>query len=443
MKAVREVSAGGEDQAGHAAVDASARRLPQWRVWLADPAVRAALAATASLRLALSLVAALTMVLSHSQYVAVVSAINRDRHGLVGVYPAPLSGPAAYLVGPWLRWDADNYLNIALHGYSFAGSTAFMPLYPVLIRLVSFPLGGSVAASALLISTIATFVTLALLYRLVERLTGSATVATWSVVAVCLLPVSFFLMAPYTEALFCALSLAAMLAALDRRWGAALLWATLASLTRQQGLLLGLFAVPVVADRLEMLRKGGQPLPALVVAVGRNAWKPLAFALTPVAAYGIWVAVLTWGLHQGAPWQELSASSLWRQTFTWPGVGVVVDIGHVLLQPADVLAHYPDIVLDVVGSVAAAIGIGVAWRRLPPGMLLYLVGGWCMAVVKVQTLGVTTGAARYLLALLPLCLVPGEWLARAKPYVRLPVVAAAAVVVCTILSKWVLWTWIN
>ena len=419
-------------------------RASRLRRWLRQPAVRTALAATIGLRLALSLVALLTVTLLRDQYVRIVQDINLHGGSLgVGVFPAPLSGPGAYLVGPWLRWDANNYLNIAQHGYTFPGSTAFLPLYPLLIRILSVPLAGDVAGSSLIISTAASFAMFLLLYRLVFRLTQSDATAAWSVFVACALPISFFFMAPYTESLFCALSLGAMLAAMDRRWGMAALCGVLASLTRQQGLLLGLLAVPALGDAIEAFWRSRVPPSTRLRTLAASAWRPAAFALAPVAAYGVWVAIIVVGLRQGAPWQELTQSPLWKQTFIWPGMGVVVDLGHIVLQPSDVIAHYPDIILDAAAALAAAVCIGLAWRRIPPGLLLYCLAGWCLAVVKVQTIDVTTGTARYLLVLLPLCLVPGEWLARAKLPVRCVFAVAATLVACAIVNKWVLWTWIN
>ena len=49
-----------------------------------------------------------------------------------------------YLVRPWERWDTVWYLKIAEHGYTDYGSTAFLPLYPLLIRVVGTLLGGHV-----------------------------------------------------------------------------------------------------------------------------------------------------------------------------------------------------------------------------------------------------------------------------------------------------------
>ena len=59
-------------------------------------------------------------------------------------------------------------------------------------------------------------------------------------------------------------------------------------------------------------------------------------------------------------------------------------------------------------------------------------------------MGVTTmSAARYLLVLLPLCMVPAAWLARALPFVRLSYVFGSVLLGCMILSEWVLWLWVS
>ena len=46
----------------------------------------------------------------------------------------------------WARWDSRWYVEIAQHGYSYhpneQSSVAFFPLYSVLMRLLSIPLGG-------------------------------------------------------------------------------------------------------------------------------------------------------------------------------------------------------------------------------------------------------------------------------------------------------------
>src|SRR5262249_50649783 len=162
------------------------------------------------------------------------------------VLPTSASGAEAYLTSPWLRWDADHYISIAQDGYSYDAASAFLPLYPLLIRLGGYLTGGNLIVSALLISTIATFFAFLFLYRLALRITRSPQVAGYSVLVATLLPIAFFFVAPYTESLFLALSLGCILEVLDERWMHAALFAGAAAFARQQGVLLGLLALPAL-----------------------------------------------------------------------------------------------------------------------------------------------------------------------------------------------------
>lgn len=436
MKAVREASA--DSRAGAASV--AAERFGRLRHWLADPAVRVALVATIGLRVVLSTLAALTVVLQRTDYLRTFGLINGHS---ISTYSTPLNGLTMYIVGPWLRWDANNYLAIAAGGYNFSGSTAFFPLYPLLIRVISVPLGGNLPISALLISTAASFAMFMLLYRLIIRLTASDAAARCGVVVACLLPLSFFFMAPYTESLFLALSLGTILASLSGRWGAAATLAALASLTRQQGVLLSVLALPAIGTELEGFWKTRDfRLPQIRLMLSKLI-APLGLVLAPLAAYGAWIGFIHWALRQSAPWQALSSSNLWGQTYFWPGMGVLADVLHVVHDPALIVGLSPQIPLDAVAALIAAILLGLAWNRVPTELLLYLLACWCIAVVKVQTTGITTGAARYLLALLPLCFLPGLWLIQARWPVWFAIVTLAVLFTLRFFGLWVLWVWVN
>jgi hypothetical protein len=414
------------------------------RAWLRRPDVRVALVATLALRVGLSAFAALIAYALHGAYVSTVTEMNHPINRLhVNAFAAPLQGLAGDLIGPWLRWDANNYLNIAAHGYaSFGGSTAFWPLYPLLIRLGAFPLGGNLPLSALLIATAASFAMLLQLYRLVERLSGSAEVARYSVVAACLIPIAFFFMAPYTESLFLACSLSAILASLDGRWRWAAVWSVLACLARQQGLLLCLLAVPALWAALRQAWAARRtPRPALVTFWARTRG-PLLLALAPIVTYAAWLAAVVFVMQQQTPWQLLTAPHGWDQRFTVPGLGIIVDTGLILLDPGKALVHL-DLPLDAAAGLISAASLIALRRRLPAALLLYLIGCWCVASFKVVPSGWTVSAARYLLALLPLCMLPGTWLARGRPAFRLAFIVAGFVLSCLYVSGFVLWVWIN
>jgi hypothetical protein len=77
-------------------------------------------------------------------------------------------------------WDFGWYWDIARHGYYFRtdgeSSVAFFPLYPLLIRAVAAPFGGSDQATwvaAIMVSSGAYLLGLIALYRFAERVFGS------------------------------------------------------------------------------------------------------------------------------------------------------------------------------------------------------------------------------------------------------------------------------
>ena len=102
----------------------------------------------------------------------------------------PLEPPG--FMGYWAHWDGAWYAQIATEGYGAGApaSTAFFPLYPMLVRLGTV-LGGGPALWGVLISSVATLFTLYFLYGLAERLydTGAARTST---LALAFFPTAFF-----------------------------------------------------------------------------------------------------------------------------------------------------------------------------------------------------------------------------------------------------------
>jgi Mannosyltransferase (PIG-V) len=417
------------------------------RRWLSLPEVRAALIATALLRLVGGIVVALVCYYLNGTYFHVVQLTqhiqSQDNSGAIYAGPTPGSPFIEYITDAWIRWDAGQFIAIARHGYYYPVSTAFLPLYPLLIRLLSYPLGGHFVAAALVISTLATFCTFLLLYRLVLRLTASPQVAAYSVVVAALLPIAFFFVAPYTEPLYLAISLATVLAVLDRHWGRAMLLAGLASLTRNQGVVLALLAAPTLVDAIRSACPGTLPPWQQIRNFLLAVWRPIAFAATSLGTYMAWLLIVHFALRAPMPFEQVTSRSGWDLRLTLPGLGLIGDVLYLAQDPGFRLLYDHAHVLDLVASLLALIGLIVARRQLPPALLLYLIGCWCVALIQVELSGITMSTARFQLALLPLCMVPAGWLARARPFVRLSYVFGSVLLGCMILAEWVLWLWVS
>jgi hypothetical protein len=432
---------------GSPALPRIARLTARFGMWIERGDVRAALIGAVGLRVATSVFAALVAILLNGTYLHISRyALTHGADMGIFVVPAALSGPAEYLITPWMRWDANHYLGIAASGYPYThkNASAFLPLYPALIRLGSYLTGGNLVVSALIISTIASFFAFLLLYRLILRVTSSPQIAAYSVVIACLLPIAFFLMAPYTESLFLALSLACMLDVMDERWGRAALFAAAAGLTRQQGVVLGVMALPALSACLQQfLRAGEAGLRSRLARLWRTARGPTMLAGAALLAYVAWLMALQLVLGQKTPIALLTSPSGWNQHFEVPGLAILANLHTFVIDPTGSLFHYLSLPLDTAAAIVAVIGLIVTWRTFPRAIWLYLFACWCVALAKVDTYGNTTSAARYLLVLLPLCMVPATWLARARPGWRVAIVGLFAYLWCFYFGEWVLWSWVS
>jgi hypothetical protein len=100
------------------------------------------------------------------------------------------------------HWDAAHYLKIATHGYlSNDPSTAFYPLYPIMMTLAAPICGGNLLIAGLVLSNIFQFLFVSVLYRLIAEQFGARS-ARMTIIALLSFPTAFFFSLIYTEALF-------------------------------------------------------------------------------------------------------------------------------------------------------------------------------------------------------------------------------------------------
>ena len=298
----------------------------------------------------------------------------------------------------WPRWDAVHYLAIAQRGYQGVseGDTVFYPLFPVLVRLVGTLLAGDQLVAGLIISTVATTVSLACLHQLAEPRFGLAA-ARWSMLALALYPTSFFLLAPFTESLFLALTLGAFLAAERRRWWLAGLLGALASLARGPGLLT-VFALGWVA--WEQWR-AATPRPGLLSTAS------LAGALALPVAGG--VSFLAWRSALGFAPMAVVLRQYSGLEMVDPLRGLVYALGQFLA------VHDLHTFLDI-ASAGLFLALAVVMLRRPRwrvwGWVIFMVANLAFFLSKHSlTASSLQSLARYVLVLFPAFIVLGDWLA--------------------------------
>lgn len=142
----------------------------------------------------------------------------------------------------WNRWDTQHYISIASDGYSSSTVNerhlliAFFPLYPFLIKILSF-IFRNYLFSGLLISNISYIIALFYLYKLV-LLDFDKDVALRSVIYLSIFPTAFFMHAAYTESLFIVLTLASFYYARGNKWALVGILGMFAAMTRITGIIL-------------------------------------------------------------------------------------------------------------------------------------------------------------------------------------------------------------
>ena len=186
----------------------------------------------------------------------------------------------------WERFDALWFLRIASAGYRPAdGSAAFFPLFPLLVRAVSFSLGGRPFAAGMIVANVAFAAALCILYLLTA-----------------VFPSALFFFAPYTEPVFLLFVLVSFRAARHHAWFVAGVAAGLAALTRSAGVAL---APALAVEALQQWREGG-----------RSPLAGLSAALSPFAGVGLYL--LYWYAKVGDALTPIDQQANWQRSFSWP-----------------------------------------------------------------------------------------------------------------------------
>ena len=201
--------------------------------------------------------------------------------------------------------DAPYLLGIAAEGYHAEPvrqafrDWAFFPLYPLVTRIVSVLTLGNIAIAGVFVANLAFVAALAVLYRLsIIHLDHDRAIRSLAFVALAPGAVAFAM--AYTDSLFLLLAAGAFLAAEQRRWALMALLYGLATLTRLQGVLLGI------------------PL-AILIAESSGGWRTLAAWRSPrllwlaagPAAFGLFAAYL--GATFGDPLGMFTAQRAWSE----------------------------------------------------------------------------------------------------------------------------------
>ena len=259
------------------------------------------------------------------------------QESLVSVWPgaAPLDvWLRRVLLWPVVRYDVIWYMGIAEHGYAYkAGSTAFHPLYPLLMGLLGRLFGGHYLLAGWLIAQVCCVLMLVLLYRLVllDYDEGVARRATLFLLGS---PLGFAFLLPYTESLLLMCIVGAFYAARHRRWGLAGLAGAGAALTKQPGVVVMIPLLWELWQQRENVR--ARTFRALVRPLIGLALTPLGLGLFLVyrALLGdVAFSPSNPGSFVGAFLVTPAYRETWGEYFSWPWVNMVFALQRMRAAP--------------------------------------------------------------------------------------------------------------
>jgi hypothetical protein len=335
-------------------------------------------------------------------------------HTLEEIFPYLGMPPAKnILLSLWQRFDVNWYLKIAARGYDGSdGSTVYFPVYPLLIRSLSFVLPPMFAAT--LISNLALLGVLVLLYRLVSCFTD-VSIARRALIYFLLFPTSFFLTAAYTESLFLLFVLGSMYAASRRRWGWALTWGAFAALTRLQGVLL---VIPLAY----MLWRDSASMSLKKVTL-----RALPFALIPLSTLGFlgFSSLSLLNTYQGTlharfvfPWENIWATV----SVLTSGMGSIVDALNLIVT------------LGLLGMMFPV------WKKLPLEYTLLSLLMLLAPMLRMTTTQPLVSMTRYALAVFPVFIVLAMW--GKNPWVNRLVLYSSVLLQLYLSAQFILWGWV-
>ena len=347
----------------------------------------------------------------------------------------PLEPPG--FLNYWAHWDGAWYSEIATQGYGARApeSTAFFPLYPMLVKLGS-ALPGGPSLWGVLISLLCTVFALFFVYRVAENLYG-VRAARAATLALAFFPTAFFLNAFYTEALFLAVTAGAVWAARVRRnLVLAGLLGALAAATRNLGVLL---LVPLFFEWLRYRRE-----------FGVRGLTGLALVPAGLAGYAVFLRErfgdpLVFARQQSDYWEREPTDPLTTIGKAWhsagDGVRYVLDPSALFLGAPAGPSLEASNTMNLAFLISFLLLMLVGFAVLPPGLSIY---AFLIALLPVLTPAPEfplMSLPRFVLGAFPLFFVLGYLLSRSRPALYLWLLISSGMGVA-LTSMFVTWRWV-
>jgi len=305
----------------------------------------------------------------------------------------------------WAKWDSQYYVDIATNGYWYRpgqqSNVAFFPLYPMLMRAASIPLGGNLILTGFMISNLAFFGGLIFLYLLTE-LEFDSDSAKHAAVYLAFFPASFFFSSVYTESLFLLLSVATMYFARKEKWMTATIFGILTAATRNLGILMWALVL------WEWLRVQGWTMTTihkketwtnLFQGLKQHWFEIIVISLIPL---GMLAYIFFLQHNFERPLAFIETQSAWMQEKSTPIT--VITKGLAKLATTELNKGWMTLMWNMVTRLGFLALVPFIWFKLGEGYAIYVL------ILLVAPTNTGTGSLmRYMLAAFPAFMLLGWW----------------------------------
>ena len=313
-----------------------------------------------------------------------------------------------------MLWDAGWYVDVARHGYPHTytygpdgqlvgNGLAFLPGYPLLVRIVHELTRLPYRSASLTAAALAGAAAAVAVYALGRRLYDGRVAAAFTALF-CAQPMSAALSMGYSEGLFAALAAGALLCAYRRHWLLAGGLGLAAALTRPTGVAV---AVALALAAALALRRGERP-----------RWRPIAAALAALAGFPLWLAWVGARLHHWHAWFDIQTAG-WGSTFDG-GTATAGFVARALHGSEEWVAV--SVAWLLIAAVVAAV-LAVTTRVWPP-LVAY---GLLALVLVLGQAGYYHSKPRLLVPVFTLLVPAAVALGRARTRTAVPVLVGWAV----------------
>ena len=193
-----------------------------------------------------------------------------------------------FFVERFAGFDGLHYIKIALEGYE-RNATAFLPVFPLLMRFGTLLSGFSPIIVGMSISITALFITLMLLPRYLKLLDINSQQIYWTLLFFLFFPTSFFLQGVYTEGVFIVLLVATLYASKKKNYALATLFGYFMGLSRITGFFLASLLFLEIIEQVKFTRD----IPRYIQSIVKSLSLPKVLAtIAPLLGFGTFMAYL-------------------------------------------------------------------------------------------------------------------------------------------------------